>query len=133
MNINEKLQICVDFDGTCVKHRYPEIGEDVPFAVETLKELVASGSRIILFTMRSGDKLIEAAEWFASRNIKLYGIQSNLTQKKWTDSPKAYGQLYIDDAALGCPLLSDNDSERDFVDWLKVREYLFESNVLIED
>ena len=32
--------IAVDFDGTCVKHRYPMVGEDVDGAVSVLKELV---------------------------------------------------------------------------------------------
>ena len=31
--------IAVDFDGTIVEHRYPRIGEEIPFAVETLKLL----------------------------------------------------------------------------------------------
>ncbi len=26
--------IAVDFDGTIVKHKYPEIGEPIPFAIE---------------------------------------------------------------------------------------------------
>ena len=32
--------IAVDFDGTIVEHRYPEIGREIPFAVETLKKLI---------------------------------------------------------------------------------------------
>ena len=31
------MTIAVDFDGTIVEHRYPRIGEEIPFAVETLK------------------------------------------------------------------------------------------------
>ena len=31
--------IAVDFDGTIVEHRYPRIGEEIPFAVDTLKLL----------------------------------------------------------------------------------------------
>lgn len=31
--------IAVDFDGTIVKHRFPEIGDEVPHAVEVLKRL----------------------------------------------------------------------------------------------
>ena len=33
------MTIAVDFDGTIVEHRYPRIGEEIPFAVETLKLL----------------------------------------------------------------------------------------------
>ena len=29
--------IAVDFDGTIVEHRYPRIGEEIPFAVATRK------------------------------------------------------------------------------------------------
>ena len=31
--------IAVDFDGTIVEHRYPRIGEEIPFAIDTLKLL----------------------------------------------------------------------------------------------
>ena len=32
--------IAIDFDGTVVEHKYPEIGEERPFATETLKMLI---------------------------------------------------------------------------------------------
>jgi hypothetical protein len=65
--------------------------------------------------------LSDAVNWFERNNIPLYGIQQNPTQMEWTNSPKAYGQLYIDDAALGCPLIYPEDiQQRPFVDWEKV-------------
>ena len=30
------MKIAIDFDGTLVEHRYPEIGEDILFSFETL-------------------------------------------------------------------------------------------------
>lgn len=42
------MVIAVDFDGTIVEHRYPEIGEEVPFATETLKALIADRHQLIL-------------------------------------------------------------------------------------
>ena len=33
------MTIAVDFDGTIVEYKYPKIGEEIPFAVETLKML----------------------------------------------------------------------------------------------
>ena len=59
--------IAVDFDGTCVEHEYPNIGLDVEGAVETLRTLNNKGHRLILFTMRSGDKLDKAVKWFKDR------------------------------------------------------------------
>lgn len=140
------MDICIDFDGTCVSHEFPKIGKDIG-AVPILKELVENGHRLILFTMRSDRKkkkkvggeeviveenvLTEALRWFEEKGIPLYGVQKNPTQRFWTSSPKAYGHLYIDDANLGCPLIeNDPESERAYVDWAKVREILVEKGIL---
>ena len=32
------MLIAVDFDGTIVEHKYPAIGKELPFAIETLKK-----------------------------------------------------------------------------------------------
>lgn len=124
--------ICVDFDGTLVVHEYPQIGEEVPYAFDTLHELRTLGSRLILWTMRSdnreldGDVLTDAVEFCRQRGIEFYGINKNPDQD-WSTSPKAYANIYIDDAALGCPLIN-NHVHRPYVDWLKVREYFGLSN-----
>lgn len=112
--------IAIDFDGTVVEHRYPQVGRDLPGVVETLKALVKKRHELILFTMRSGIRLDEAVEWFAERNIPLFGVQTNPEQSEWTDSPKAYAHLYIDDAALGCPLIHPPCGNRPYVDWAAV-------------
>ena len=123
------MYIVIDFDGTCVTHEYPAIGREIG-ATRVLRALVDAGHRLILFTMRSDDPknkqwlLTDAINWFRERDIPLYGIQTNPTQKYWTASPKAYGELYIDDAALGCPLVYPEDGSRPYVDWGKVGELL---------
>ena len=40
--------IAIDFDGTIVEHKYPEIGREIPFAIETLKRLQADRHKLIL-------------------------------------------------------------------------------------
>jgi hypothetical protein len=122
------MDIVVDFDGTCVTHEFPLIGKEVG-AVPVLQDLVKQGHNLILFTMRSGLYLAEAVEWFKKNDIRLYGIQTNPTQYKWTSSPKAYGQLHIDDASIGCPLVREKDT-RPYVDWVKVKELLMEEEIL---
>ena len=42
--------IAVDFDGTIVEHKYPEIGRELPFAIETLKKLQQERHRLILWS-----------------------------------------------------------------------------------
>jgi hypothetical protein len=139
------MTIAVDFDGTCVAHRFPNIGKDIG-AQEVLKKLVNEGHQLILFTMRSdisnpkskdyeieskgGNYLTDAVNWFKTNNIPLYGINKNPTQSNWTKSPKAYAQIYIDDAALGCPLIYDDMSEKPYVDWKKVEQYFKELNLI---
>lgn len=121
------MEIAIDFDGTCVKHEYPIVGADIG-AIPVLKELVKQGHKLILFTMRSGIQLDDAIDWFMTNKIHLYGVQFNPTQSRWTNSNKCYAQLYIDDAALGMPLL--NEGERDFVDWKKVEQMLMNKSIL---
>ena len=118
------MYIAIDFDGTCVTHEYPRVGKDIG-AVPVLKKLIDSGHQLILNTMRSGKELIDAVQWFADNDIPLYGANENPTQKEWTLSPKVYAHLYIDDAALGCPLMFDHAvSNRPFVNWELVDKYI---------
>lgn len=121
--------IAVDFDGTCVTHEYPNIGKDIGATV-VLKSLSNKGYPLILWTMRCGKHLEQAVNWFAERQIPLYGINNNPSQKSWTSSPKVYANILIDDTSLGVPLTSDERSDRPFVDWDKVAEILTNSGVL---
>ena len=119
----------IDFDGTIVEHRYPKIGKPVPDAFKSMKELQAHGARLILYTMRSGDELNEAIQFCKEQGVEFWGVNSNPQQASWTSSPKVYAHRYIDDAAVGIPLLrSRTVGERPFVDWATVmtiirREY----------
>lgn len=123
------LTIAVDFDGTCVTHEFPRVGREIG-APPALRKLVAAGHRLILWTMRSGnrkdgsDPLADAVAWFAKHEIPLFGINSNPEQGTWTESPKAYANLYIDDAALGAPLIEPEGEDRPYINWKKVERML---------
>jgi hydroxymethylpyrimidine pyrophosphatase-like HAD family hydrolase len=124
----EYSTIAVDFDGTIVEHEFPEIGASNPGAAETLRELRAAGHRIILYTMRSGEYLNDAIEYCRFNGIVLWHINQNPEQSEWTSSPKVYAHLYIDDAALGCPLWQTKN--RPAVDWVEVRKLLKQKGYL---
>lgn len=127
VNNKKTLTLAIDFDGTCVKHVWPDVGDDVPYAVETLKALSDANHKLILWTMRSGETLNDAVEWFKTRSIKLYGVNSNPEQTTWTNSPKAYAQIYIDDAAFGCPLIYDGIG-KPYVAWEEVQRILIRTS-----
>lgn len=126
--------IVLDFDGTVVKHRYPAVGEDIG-AVPVLRKLVANGHKLLLNTMRSrnsggADTLQPAIDWFAERSIPLFGINENPTQHEWTSSPKVYGNIYIDDGALGAPLKEDGTGALPFIDWGIAAIHLYYNGLL---
>ena len=111
--------IGVDFDGTIVENAYPEIGEPVRGALPFLRDRIRHGDKIILWTVRSGAELDEAVEFLNDNDIILFGINNNPTQKKWSHSPKAHCDVYIDDRALGVPLYMSG-KRRWVVDWEKL-------------
>jgi hypothetical protein len=118
------VKLAVDFDGTCVTHEYPHVGKDIG-AAPILKELIRHGHKIILNTMRCGPELQAAVKWFDDNDISLYGVNEDPGQKNWTQSPKVFANIYIDDAALGCPLVYDSEMcDRPFVNWDQVGKLL---------
>lgn len=143
------MTIAVDFDGTCVTHDFPKVGKNIGAEI-VLKKLADKGHKIILYTMRShpsektekagtsgmipttNDCLQDAIDWFAKYDIPLYGVNNNPSQHSWTDSPKVYANMYIDDAALGIPLVYNDMSSmmRPYVGWVRVTELLYESGFL---
>ena len=113
--------IVLDFDGTVVEHAYPSIGKDLPYVVETLKKWTTElNVKIILSTMRSGQLLDDAVEWFKERQIPLYSIQEHPTQHEWTKSPKCHGDFCIDDRNVGTPLTIDSRGIP-CIDWTKLK------------
>ena len=124
------MYIAIDFDGTCVTHDYPRIGKEIG-ATEVLKRLIEAGHKLILNTMRSDKELQDAVNWFKKNGIELYGVNENPTQKRWTNSPKVYAHMYIDDAALGCPLINAPElSNRPFVDWDSIDRQLIQRGII---
>ena len=79
------MKIAVDFDGTIVDHRFPDIGKPVPGAFRWLEALQDAGAKLILFTMRSdgqqyGDVLTDAVEFCRKNGIEFYGVNRDPDQ-----------------------------------------------------
>lgn len=123
--------IGIDFDDTIVKHSYPELGDPVDDALETMEDILKAGHKIILYTMRSGERLVEAVEYLEENGIELYGVNENKTQHHWITSKKIFCHLYIDNASLGCPL-EFPEKGKPYVNWEEVRELLVERGFINE-
>jgi hypothetical protein len=97
------MKIAVDFDGTIVENRYPEIGKPKLFAFETLIELQKKGHQIILWTYRSGKKLDEAVNYCREKGLEFYAVNKSFPEEHYDPSisRKIDADVYIDDRNLG--------------------------------
>lgn len=96
--------IAVDFDGTIVEHKYPAIGKEIPFAIETLKKLKEERHTLILWTVREEKLLEEAVNFCKERGLEFYAINSNYPEEKKSHdhfSRKLKADLFIDDRNIG--------------------------------
>ena len=97
------MKIAIDFDGTIVEHRYPEIGPEQLFAFETLRQLQKKGHQLILWTFRAGSRLDEAVEFCRKNGIEFYAINESYPGEKLdaNTSRKPDVDLFIDDRNFG--------------------------------
>ena len=98
------MKIAVDFDGTIVKHEYPKIGRELPFAIDTLKRLQQKPEyQLILWTVREGVELQEALEFCKNRGLEFYAVNSNYPEEEaeHKEPRKLKADLFIDDRNLG--------------------------------
>ena len=99
------MTIAVDFDGTIVEERYPDIGPERPFATETLRMLIRDQHRLILWTVREGELLEEAVRWCRERGVEFYAVNRDYPEEKqeWNEffSRKIKADLWIDDRNVG--------------------------------
>ena len=92
--------MAVDFDGTLVRDKFPEIGlerEDFCRAIRILQKM---GVKSILWTSRTGSALQEAIEWCEDHDLHFDAINKNLPEVielTGTDTRKVYANVYFDD------------------------------------
>jgi hypothetical protein len=99
------MTIAVDFDGTIVTHKYPNIGEEIPFAVDTLKMLRNDGHKLILWSVREGELLDAAVQWCRDRGLEFYAVNRDYPEETTDNnqhfSRKLKADLWIDDRNIG--------------------------------
>ena len=99
--------IAVDFDGTIVEHKYPEIGKEIPFATATLRQLIKDGHKLMIWSVREGVLLQEAVDWCEQHGVRFYAVNSDLDEDAGENSEskhfsrKIKAHLFIDDRNLG--------------------------------
>jgi len=110
--------IAVDFDGTLVENRYPEIGALKDGAKEIMRRLYADGHYIILWTCRTGKPLIDAINFLLENGMSFSRVNDhnpdNLAQYGGgAEGKKIFAHVYIDDQHVG-----------KLPDWPDIYEYI---------
>ncbi len=98
------LKIAVDFDGTIVEHKYPEIGKEILFAFDTLRALQKQKHQLILWTYRTGKELYEAVEFCRANGVEFYAVNKSYPEEEFEEdysSRKIEADIFIDDRNIG--------------------------------
>ena len=99
------MVIAVDFDGTIVEHKFPEIGREIPFAIDTLIRLQKEERhQLILWTVREGELLEEAVNFCRKRGLEFYAVNKNFPEEEVEPTGgcrKLNAEMFIDDRNIG--------------------------------
>ncbi len=98
--MRSELVISIDFDGVIVEDKWPEIGDPIPGAIETINAWYDAGHWIIINSCRdSGKEWRDMFDWLRSE-ISFHEINDNLDWRidKYGTNPRKIGaDIHIDD------------------------------------
>ena len=112
----------IDFDGTICENSYPEIGKEIPGAIDTIKK-ISEYRTIILWTCRAGEELKNAIDFCKSKGLVFDHINENTLRRideYGSDSRKISADFYIDDKSIFCRdgIVRWNEIEKLLSGWL---------------
>ena len=92
--------IAVDFDGTLCYSNWPDLGAPNKTLIEYLQKEKAAGNKLILWTCRAGQALMDATRWCEDQGLSFDAVNDNLpeiVELYGNNSRKITCDLYIDD------------------------------------
>ena len=111
----KKLVIAIDFDGTIVTNKYPDIGYLKRNAKDVINKLYNQGHDIIINSCRQGKEEREMVEFLLDNEIMFDKINENLCyriEEYDNDCRKIGADIYIDDKAYRCNFINWNEIYR---------------------
>lgn len=91
--------IAVDFDGTLVTNKFPEIGEIRQPLWAAIRQAQLNGSKLILWTSRTAEYLDAAVKFCKEHGLEFDAVNENISEVKavgW-NARKVFANIYIDD------------------------------------
>lgn len=100
--------IAVDFDGTLVENKFPEIGDINHHIWNVVKAYQGIGYKIVLWTCRTGGMLKDAVQFCKNHGLAFDAVNQNIPEVQayyGEDTRKVFANMYLDDrsAALFVP------------------------------
>jgi hypothetical protein len=92
--------VAVDFDGTLCENAYPEIGAPKQEIIDAVKEYKRLGWRVVLWTCRNKQDLVDAIAWCNEQGLEFDAINKNIPEVQEMfggDTRKVFADIYIDD------------------------------------
>ena len=108
--------IAVDFDGTLVDNKFPDIGEINPVMWNAVKAYQDTGWKIILWTCRTDEMLTDAVDFCKEHGLTPDAVNTNLPEVQAYykgDTRKIFANMYIDDR--NASLYSSKDAPAEFL------------------
>lgn len=117
-NVNNKkpyLSYAVDFDGTLCDSKYPGLGNPNKRLINFLIKKQNDGNKIILWTCREGEELLEAVKW-----CKKYGLMFDAVNENVIEDIELFGN---DPRKIGYDILIDDKCDIYKTTWLPFKHY----------
>lgn len=105
--------IGIDFDGTIVKNKWPEIGKPKFMALPVLWWIQSRGHTLILNTCREGKLELNACWWLLGRGVRLDYVNQNASSR--------IKEYEGDCRKISCDLLVDDTAGFVFWPWVYLR------------
>lgn len=114
--------IAIDIDGTVLEEGYyPKFGPFRPHAIRVIKKIRQHGGKVVIWTCRTGDQVLECKEILKDAGIEYDKFNEELEETKELfggDSRKVFCDIYIDDRGIYAAMNGG-------IDWLEVEKFLF--------
>ena len=114
--------IGIDFDGTIVTDKYPEIGDPIPGAIETINKWFNDGFWIVIHSCREGQAEKNMIKWLDKYEFKRHTVNENLPwriKKYGGDTRKISLDINIDDKNIERCIAGIDEKY-----WILMREYI---------
>lgn len=95
--------IAVDFDGTLVEDKFPEIGAKNEQVFTIMRLARSIGAKIVLWTCRHDTALMQAVDFCRANDLNFDAVNHNIAEVQELyghDTRKVFADVYIDDKAL---------------------------------